>query len=49
MLAGETEGLFTWQFGDAGRRCPRGCVREGGAGGCVVGEEESGGGRKDEL
>jgi hypothetical protein len=48
VLANETEGLFTWQFGNPEASCPPGCVREGegdaghghGHGGCVKGEGE---------
>jgi hypothetical protein len=44
VLANETEGLFTWQFGNPEASCPPGCVREGegeaGHRGCVKGEGE---------
>jgi hypothetical protein len=46
-LGKETEGLFTWQFGEG--ECPAGCVKEGGKGGCVKEEGTSGEARKDEL
>jgi hypothetical protein len=44
VLAAETEGLFTWQYGDG--KCPNGCEK-GPADGCVA--KKSMEGIKDEL